>query len=89
MVEEKIDPEILTANFERNLAADEGKANTKLDEKLAEVGKEPSLKVAFLRFLRKRQEVEVVEVLDELLSKIGCGLGSVAWKFVIPFPCRR
>ena len=52
VVEEQIELEVFAGDFERNLAADEGEANSQFDEKLAKVRKQPFLQIAFLRLPR-------------------------------------
>ena len=71
MVEEQVELEVLSPNFERDLAADEREADTQLDEELAQVCEEFPFEVALVCFLRESQEIEVVGIFDELLCKIG------------------
>src|SRR3984957_18167904 len=70
MVEEEVQSEVLASNFERNLAADEGEADTEFDQELPQVGEKSSLQIALLRLRREGQEVEVVWILQELLCEV-------------------
>jgi hypothetical protein len=49
MVEEQIELKIFSADFERNLAPDEGEAGTELDQELAQMLQQASFGVALLR----------------------------------------
>lgn len=89
MVEKQIEPEILLADFERNLAADESEAGTELDEKPAQMLQKPPLQITLLRRRSECQKIEVVRVLDELLGKIGLRLGKRRLEIGTAFPCRR
>ena len=64
VVEEEIDLKVFSADFEWNLAADEGEAGAEFDKELAQVLQKPSFQVTFLRLGGERQEIEVVWVLD-------------------------
>ena len=50
VVEEQVELEIFSPDFEWNLAADEGEADTQFDQELAEVHQESLLQIAFPRF---------------------------------------
>ena len=89
MVEEEVQSEVLASNCERNLAADEGEADTEFDQELPQLGEKPSLQIALLRLRRERQEIEVVWSFKSSCARSDCDFGSVAWKFVTAFPCRR
>jgi hypothetical protein len=58
MIEEEVEIEVLSADFQVILAADEGKADPEFQEKLAKVIQKPSLQIPFLRLVRQRQEIE-------------------------------
>ena len=51
MVEQKIEPEVLSANLKRNLAPGEGEAYAEFNEELAEMREESMLEVALVGFL--------------------------------------
>jgi hypothetical protein len=70
VVEKQIEPEILSADFERNLAPDKSEAGAELDEKLTQMFQESSFQIALLRCRGEGQEIEVVRVLNELLGKV-------------------
>ena len=53
MVEEEVDVEVLAADFEPDLLADEGEAGPELDEELPDVGEEPSLELLLLGLARR------------------------------------
>jgi hypothetical protein len=76
VIEKQIEPKILPANFERNLAPNESEAGAELDEKLTQMFQEPSLQIALLCCSGEGQEIEVVRVLDELLRKIRLRFGK-------------
>ncbi|UEC43821.1 MAG: hypothetical protein METHAR1v1_1730002 [Methanothrix sp.] len=76
VVEEEIDPEVLTAHLQGMLTPDEGEPDPKLDEKVAEVRQQRSVKVALRCPLSQAQEVEVVGVLEDLPGQIGLGRGK-------------
>lgn len=63
MVEEEIDPEVLTSHLQGMLAPDEGEPDPELYEKVAQMRQQRSVKVALRRPLPQTQEVEVVRVL--------------------------
>jgi hypothetical protein len=89
MVEEEIEFEIFSSNLKRNLAPDKGESHSQFDEELAQVREEFSFEVALLRLFRESQEIEVVGVLDELLSEIGLWRRESRLKISKAFPCRR
>ena len=68
---EQIELEVLSANLQRNLAADEGEPDAEFDEKLAQVREKSPFKVALLCLRCEGEEIEVVRIFDELLCKIG------------------
>ena len=51
MVEEQVEPEILSSHFERHSAPDEGEANTQLGQELTQMCEESLFEVAFLGFV--------------------------------------
>ena len=71
VVKEQIELEILSSDFKRNLAPDEGEADAQLDEKLAQMCEEFPFQVALLCLLGEGEEVEVVWVFEDLLGEIG------------------
>src|SRR5262249_59038057 len=71
MVEEEIDVEVLASDVEVNLPADEGEANTELEEELLDVIDEGLLHLAFPCIVGDREEVEEVRILERLLSEVG------------------
>jgi hypothetical protein len=56
VVKQEIDFEIFASDFEWHLAADESKADTKLDQELAQVSEESSFEVAFLCLLSESEK---------------------------------
>lgn len=71
MVKKQIQLEILSSNFKRNLATDKGEAGSELNKELAQVLQQSPLQVALLGCGGEGQKIEVVRILDKLLSKIG------------------
>ena len=71
MVEQEIELEIFSSNFEWNLTSDERETDAEFDEELTEMREKSMLEVALLGLFRESQEIEVVGVFDELLSEIG------------------
>src|SRR4051812_22340413 len=73
MVEEQVNPEIFPAHFERILASDEGESNAQFQQELSYVVSKSTLKISLMSFLREHEKVEVVRVLQQLLSEIRLG----------------
>ena len=76
MVEEYVKFELFSANLKRHLVADERKADAELDQESAQLRKEAALKIALLRFVRERQEIEIVGSLRICCARSDCGVGS-------------
>jgi len=93
VVKQQVELEVFSSDLEQDLAAYEGKPDTKLDEELAQVGEKFPLQVALVRFGCEGEKIEVVRVFDDLLREIGLRLGEgrleVCKKFVSAFPWRR
>jgi hypothetical protein len=71
VVEEQIEIEVLAADLEMNLPADEGEASSELEEKLRDVLDERSLELDLAGFLADAEEVEVIGVLETFACEIG------------------
>jgi hypothetical protein len=78
MVEKEIELEVFSANFKRHLVADECKADAKFDQESAQLCEEVAFEIALLRFVRERQKIEIVGVLENLIccARSDCGVGS-------------
>ena len=70
VIEKKVNPKILSSDFQRILAPDEREPNSQLKEELAYVLEKTRLEVALLRFAGEREEIEVVRVFQELLGEV-------------------
>ncbi len=71
MIKQEIEIVVLAANLEPILLAEEGEPSPQLDEELTDVGHEPPFEFPFLRFLRDRQEAELVRILQRLPGEVG------------------
>lgn len=71
VIEEPIQLEVLSANFDRHLAADKGAAHAHLQQEQAQMREQAPFQIASVRGARKRQKGKVVQILQELLCKIG------------------
>jgi hypothetical protein len=71
MVEEQIQVIVLAADFKVVLAADEREAFAEFEDKRAEMVDQTTFKIALQDIRAKRQEIEGIGVLEELLSELG------------------
>jgi len=71
VVEEQVQPEVLSTHLKRHLAPDKGEPYAEFDEKLTQVFEKAPFEVALLRFRSEGEEIEVVGIFDELLCQIG------------------
>ena len=78
MVEEQVEPEILSSNLQRNLAADESKAYAKFNQELPQVRQEFPFEISRLRLLRESQKSKLYGSLIVCWARSDCGAGRVA-----------
>src|ERR1700674_4305010 len=71
MIEEEIDVEGLTPDFERHLAADEGEPAAKLQKKLAKMFEEATLELPLFGDRAQGQKLERIWILKELPREVG------------------
>lgn len=76
VIEQEVEPKVLSGDLQRHLAPDKRKANSKFDKELLQVDEQLTLEIALLRRFREREEVEIVRVFDELLGQIGLRSGE-------------
>src|SRR5262245_53178765 len=70
MEEQEVEEEVLAADLELHLAADEREADAELEEEVAHVRYESALEVSLLRLGPEGEEVEDVRVLQRLLREV-------------------
>lgn len=70
MVEEQVDVEVLAADGERILAAQQGEAGAHLQQQIAHMGEQAALQVPLVRFVSESQEVEIVRIFEQLLGEV-------------------
>ena len=73
MVEKEVNEEVLTADFEVMLAADEREADTEFEEEFADVSEQGAFEISLMRFLAQTKEVKHIRVFEEALRKFGLG----------------
>jgi hypothetical protein len=73
MVKEQIDPELLAADLDWVLAADEREAHAQLQQKFPDLLNESGFELPFPSLLRECQEIEVVGIFEKLLGQVGLG----------------
>ena len=78
MVEEKVDEELVAADFEPVLAADEGEARAELQEEPGHIANQALFDVAFMRLGAEAEEIEVVWVLQDRLGEFRFRGGQLA-----------
>lgn len=78
VVEEDVDEEVLLADREVVLAAEEGEADAELEHDVLEVAQEAALQVALVGSSIEGEEVEVVGVFEQALGEVGLGGGERA-----------
>jgi len=61
VVEEQVEVEVLAADLEVDLAADEGEAGAELEQEAGDVVDQRALDVPLVRFVANAQEVEAIE----------------------------
>jgi hypothetical protein len=71
VIEEQIELEVLSSDFQRDLAPNEGEAEAQFDEKGPQVSEEPLFQVVLVSFRCEGQKIEVVRILEELLCQVG------------------
>ena len=81
MVEEQIEVEVLLRRTSmRLLAAEKGEPLAELQQKLSDVVRQAFFESALFRILLQREELEVVGILEKLMSQIGLGRGQGAFE---------
>src|SRR4029078_9646084 len=78
VVEEEIQIEVLLADRQVVLAADEGESDTEFQEERADVADQPALQVALMRLRSEAEEVEIVGVFQQLPGEIRLRRGERA-----------
>jgi hypothetical protein len=68
MIEEQIEIESLPVHFERDLAANESEAPTKLQKKVAEMNEQTAFQFAFFIAGGQSQEIKLIGVFQNLFS---------------------
>src|SRR5205823_4539349 len=88
MIEEQIELEFFAADFQGVLAADERETHAEIQQKLADVFKEPGLKIFFVRFGGEGQEIKVVRMFQKLLGQVRLrrrqGCSEVGQRLALP-----
>ena len=89
MVEEQVEVEVLVADGQRVLPADEGEAAAEFEQELFHVSEQAGFEFALVEGLFEGEEVEEVGVFEKLLREVGVGgAGRVAAKLVTAAPWR-
>lgn len=88
VVEQQVDVEILVADVEAVLPADEGEALAELEQELLQMTDELGFEFAFLEWLGDGEEIEDVGVFERLLREVRLRRGSMAAKLETALPCR-
>lgn len=70
MVEEQVDDEVLPADFERHLPADEGESAAELEQEALDVIDERLLDLAFAPRIGGAEEIEQVRILEDLRGHV-------------------
>ena len=86
MIEEEVDVEILAADLEPDLLADEREAGPELDQELPDVGEEPFLERLLLGLVGERQELKLYGSFSVSRARSDWGAGRVRSKFVWALP---
>ncbi len=89
MIEEQVEVEIIVADIEAVLPADEGEALAEFEQEFLEVGEQAGFQFALMEGLFEREEVEDVGVFEGL-ARPGRTAAAGAWrsKLVIAWPWR-
>lgn len=86
MVEEKVNPEFLAADFKRVLTADKGEPDAQLEEKLPDVLKETGSRSRLCASFESVRKSKLYGSLRSCCARSDCGGGRVWPKFVSTFP---
>ena len=89
MVEEQVDVEVVVADFEAELPADEGEPLAQFEQEAFELMEKIRLQLPLVERLLERQEIEDIGVLQRLPDQVGLGGGSSRSKLVTALPWRR
>src|SRR5437899_154129 len=76
MIKQQVEVIVLAADFEPVLLAEEGEPGPQLDEELTDMGEEPLLDGLLLGLLGKREELELVRILERLPGEVRLGPGQ-------------
>ena len=71
MIKQKIDINILTADFQVILTADKRETDTEFEQKFADVFHQSIFQIAFDRFVVQSQKIEIIRVFQQLFRQIG------------------
>ncbi len=70
MVEQEIYTKFLASDLDRILAANKGKPYPKFQKKVAQVCNQGAFQIPLTGFFSEGEKLEIVRVLDDLLSKL-------------------